>query len=89
MRNFDTGTKGQRRITNAHLALSNTHSFQQKRNDNVQSVFHMLYTVNSEISRGFYFRETSHVRSFVKIKLSQNGDTTLPFTDIGKSCLVA
>ena len=26
------------------------------------------------------------MRSFVKIKLSRIGDTTLSFTDIGKSC---
>ena len=30
---------------------------------------------------GFYFRETSHMRSFVKIKSSQNGESTLSFTD--------
>ena len=28
--------------------------------------------VNSEISRGFYFRETSHMRSFVKVNSSRN-----------------
>ena len=50
-----------------------------------RSTVHQI-TVNLEISRSFYFRETSHVRSFVKIKLSQNGDTTLSFADIGKSC---
>ena len=38
-------------------------------------------------SRGFYFRETSHMRSFVKIKSSRNGEITLSFTDICKSCL--
>ena len=27
------------------------------------------------------------MRSFVKIKSSQNGEVTLLFTDIGKSCL--
>ena len=28
-----------------------------------------------------------HMRSFVKIKLSQNGVITIMFTDIGNSCL--
>ena len=42
--NFDRGTKGQRRITNAHLALSNTHSVYLKRDDTFQSVLLMLYT---------------------------------------------
>ena len=42
-------------------------------------------TVNSEISRGFYFRETSHMRSFVKMKTSRNGEITLSATDMGKS----
>ena len=44
------------------------------------------YTVNSEIFARVYFRETSHMRSFVKIKLSQYGEIFLSFTDIGKSC---
>ena len=35
---------------------------------------------------GFYFRETSQMRSFVKIKPSQNGGINLSFTDVGKSC---
>ena len=34
---------------------------------------------------GFIFRETSHVRSFAKIKPSRIGEITLLFTDIGKS----
>ena len=42
---------------------------------------------SSEISRGLYFHETSHMRSFVKIKPSRNGKSTLSFIDIGKSCL--
>ena len=46
----------------------------------------MLSTVNSEIFRGFYFHETSHMRSFVKIKSLRNRDITLSFTDISKSC---
>ena len=45
-----------------------------------------MYPVDWEVeirkySRGFYFRETSHMRSFVKIKSSRNGEITLPFTD--------
>ena len=40
-------------------------------------------TVNWEISRGFYFRETSHVQTFVKIRSLRNGETTLSFTEIG------
>ena len=43
------------------------------------------FTVNSEISRGFNFRETSHMRSFVKIKSSRIGGITPSFTYIGKS----
>ena len=39
-----------------------------------------------KFSRGVYFRETSHRRSFVKIKSSRNGEITLSFTDIGKLC---
>ena len=35
---------------------------------------------------GFYFRETSHMRSFVKIGPSRNGEITMSFTDVGKSC---
>ena len=45
-----------------------------------------MITIDSEISRGFYFRETSHMRSFMKIKSSQIGEIILSFTDIGKSC---
>ena len=37
-------------------------------------------------SRGFYFHETSRLRSVVKIRPSQNGEITLSFTDVGKSC---
>ena len=36
-----------------------------------------------KFSREFNFRETLHMRSFVKIKPSQIGDITLSFTDIG------
>ena len=31
----------------------------------------------SEVLARFYFRETSHVQNFVKIKLSRNGEITL------------
>ena len=34
-----------------------------------------------KFSRGLYFRETLHIRSFVKIKFTRNGETTLSFTD--------
>ena len=40
-----------------------------------------ITTVNSEMSRGFYFRETSQ-------KPSRNRKITLPFTDVGKSCTI-
>ena len=40
-----------------------------------------------KFSRGIYFRETSHMRSFVKIKPSRNGKITLSFIDTGKPCL--
>ena len=40
-----------------------------------------------KFSRGLYFRETSHMRKFAKIKPSQNDKITLSFIDIGKSCL--
>ena len=39
-------------------------------------------------SRGFYFCETSRMRSFVKIKPSRNAEITLSFTDVSKSCHV-
>ena len=37
-------------------------------------------TVNWEVFAKFYFRETSHMQNFVKIKLSRNGEITLLFT---------
>ena len=43
-------------------------------------------TVDSEMFARFYFRETSSMQSFVKIKCSQNGQIILSFSDIGKSC---
>ena len=46
-------------------------------------------TVNSKFSREFYFHETLHMQSYMKIKSSRNGDITLSVTDIGKSSLVA
>ena len=44
---------------------------------------HTQNTVNAEIFARVYFRETSHMhmRSFVKIKSSQNGEITLSLTD--------
>ena len=44
-------------------------------------------TVNAEIFARVLFRETSHMRSFVKIKSSRNGEITLSSTDVYKSCL--
>ena len=47
-------------------------------------------TVKSEIFASLLFSGnfayTSHMRSFVKVKHSRNGETTLSFTDVGKSC---
>ena len=43
-------------------------------------------TVNSEIFARADFCETSHVRSFVKMKSSRNREITLSVTDIGKPC---
>ena len=37
-------------------------------------------TVNLEVFTKFYFRETSHMQNFVKIKLSRNGEITQLFT---------
>ena len=36
-------------------------------------------TVNSEVFARFYFRKTSYMQNFVKIKLSRNGEITLLF----------
>ena len=46
-------------------------------------------TVIRKLSLGFYFRGTSHMRSFVKIKSSQNGEINLSISDIGKSYIIA
>ena len=46
----------------------------------------LLYTVNSEIFARLYFRETSHMRSFVNLKPSQNGKITLSLTDMRILC---
>ena len=43
-------------------------------------------TVNSEIFARANFRETSHMRSFLRIEPSRNGGITMSFTDEGKSC---
>ena len=47
-------------------------------------LMHVFNTVNSEIFSRVLF---SHMRSFGKIKSLLNGEITLWFTDIGKSCL--
>ena len=47
---------------------------------------YLVCTVNSEIFARSYFRETSHMRSFVKIESSRNGEITQSFSDIGTSC---
>ena len=39
-----------------------------------------------EIFARVYFRKPSHMRSFMKIKSSRNGEIALSFTDIGKPC---
>ena len=44
-------------------------------------------TVNSEVFAMFYFRETSYMQNFVKIKLSRNGEITLLFTCPSHKCL--
>ena len=50
-------------------------------------MFVCTFTVKLKIfARVIYYRETSHMRSFVKIKSSQNAENTLSFTDICKSC---
>ena len=51
----------------------------------IASFYYFQNTVIWKISRGFNFRETSRMRSFVKIKPLGIGDITLSFTDIGKS----
>ena len=44
-----------------------------------------IYCKFGNFSEGFYFRETSHMRSFVKMKSSRNADINLSFTNIRKS----
>ena len=48
---------------------------------NEKRSFYEYYTVNSERFAGTLF-----TRNFVKMKPSRNGENTLSFTDIGKSC---
>ena len=55
------------------------------RADNIELL--KKYCKFGKFSRGLYFRETSHMQSFVKKKNSRNGKLTLSFIDIGKSCL--
>ena len=56
----------------------------------LHTVFHLIENVCllqiRKFSRGFYFRETSHMQSFVKIKSSRNVEITLSFTDMIKAC---
>ena len=49
----------------------------------------MLETSVTEIFARVYFRETAHMRSFVKIKSLRNGEITLSFIDKGNHALVA
>ena len=44
-----------------------------------------LRTVNSETFACILFYETSHTRNFMKTKFSQNGEITLPLTDIDET----
>ena len=46
----------------------------------------MIKYCKFEIFARVYFRETSHMRSFVKITYSRIGKITLSFTDEDKSC---
>ena len=47
---------------------------------------HLILLIR-KFSRGFYFRETSQMRYFLKIEPSRNGEITMSFTDEGMSCL--
>ena len=49
------------------------------------SIKDCVYTVNLEIFFVFYFRESSHMQTFMKIKLLRYREIILSFTDIGKS----
>ena len=42
------------------------------------------YCKSGNFREGFIFAKTSHMRSFVRIKSSRNGEIILTFTDIGK-----
>ena len=47
----------------------------------------LVFTVNSEnFARVLFSQNFAHMRSFVKIKSSRNGEIILSITDIGKSC---
>ena len=52
----------------------------------VINVFHRGLLLIRKFSQGFYFRETWHIQSFVKIKSSRNVEITLSFSDLGRSC---
>ena len=43
---------------------------------------HYTYTVNSEIFLSIIFSRTSHIRSFMKIEPSRNGEITIALTDV-------
>ena len=46
----------------------------------------VLYCKLRKFCEGFIFCETSLMRNFTKIKPLENGEITLRFTDVGKSC---
>ena len=56
-----------------------------KLNKGGASVSPLEYYKIWKFSQGFYFRETSQLRSFVKTKPSRNGKFTVWFTDVTKS----
>ena len=67
--------------------LSKSHSCMVcKKQASMTRKCHAQPTVNSEIFVRVYFRETLHMRSFVKNKILAKSEITLSFTDIGKSC---
>ena len=51
-----------------------------------EGVLCMQYCKFGNFREGFIFHETLHMRSFMKIKSSGNGEITLLFTDLGNSC---
>ena len=61
-------------------------NIKKKKDFENESADNKKHTVNSEIVARVYFRKTSLMRSFVKIKPSRNSVITLLFTDVGKPC---